>query len=261
MTQINNWDELWRKRKRLYVYRNVLDAACRKFSNLGEARVLEVGCGRGITLLELARRGAHVVGLDYSSEAISICHEFRKRDLPPFTDAVFVQGDALRLPFAAESFDFVYSIGLIEHFEDPGLLLREQYRVLRPGGTLLVQVPQKYTVYTIIKKMMMRLGKWSYGGWETQFSGRELSQLVEQAGFDPRLSYGYGSFTLAAVRHLAAPTLEFAGMWRLGMKWRWLGAIKRNTSLDICLIAQKASSPAAPWSTFEEHPSLVSDLA
>jgi len=260
MGQINNWDELWRKRKRLYVYHNVLDAVSRRFPNLAQASVLEVGCGRGITLLELARRGARVVGLDYSSEAISICREFLKRDLPRSTDASFVQGDALRLPFSDETFDFVYSIGLIEHFDDPYLLLREQYRVLRPGGTLFVQVPQKYSVYTIIKKTMIRMGKWPYGGWETQFSRRELTNLVEHAGFDQQFTYGYGSFTLAAVRHLAAPTLDFASMWRFGLKWRWLRAIKRFTSLDICLVAKK-SSPTATCPTFEQQEFLVSDLA
>ena len=239
-----SWDDLWRRRKRIYVYANVLEAV-REVGDLREARILEVGCGRGITLLELARSGAWVVGLDYSPEAIATCKRFEERMERP-GGSVFLRGDAKQLPFAEGSFDFVYSIGLIEHFEDPGLLLAEQYRVLRPGGTLLVQVPQKYSLYTLVKKLLIWMGKWPYGGWETQFSGRELSELVVRVGFKPQLSYGYGSLTLAAVRHLAVPTLDFAKMWRVGMKWPWLRAAKARTALDLCLVARKIPHATTP---------------
>jgi len=45
-----------------------------------ERAVLEVGCGRGATLLELARRGATVVGLDYSEEALAVCKALESRN-------------------------------------------------------------------------------------------------------------------------------------------------------------------------------------
>ncbi len=229
----------------MYVYRNVLEAVAREIGDPRGARILEVGCGRGITLLELARCGARVVGLDYSAEAIAVCRRFEER-MELSGGSVFVRGDAKQLPFAEESFDFVYSIGLIEHFEDPGLLLAEQYRVLRPGGTLFVQVPQKYSVYTLIKKLLIRMGRWPYGGWETQFSERELSDLAVKAGFEPQLCYGYGSFTLAAVRHLVAPTLDFGRMWRVDMEWPWLRAAKARTALDVCLVARKSPHSMTP---------------
>lgn len=252
----SSWDILWRQRKRFYVYRNVIEAAS-SLGDLSASRILEVGCGRGVTLLELARRGAQVTGLDYSSEAMAVCREFCG-ELDLSAHATFVQGDAFNLPFSGDSFDFAYSVGLIEHFRDPAPLLAEQYRVLRPGGTLLLQVPQKYSPYTVTKKTLMRLGKWPYGGWETQFSRRELTRLVASVGFEPQLLYGYGSFLLAMMRHFALPNLEFAGMWRTGMRSGWLRPLKANTALDLCLIARKPVHAVSVKPTEEE--SLVTEL-
>jgi SAM-dependent methyltransferase len=252
-----SWDDLWRQRKRLYVYRNVVEAAS-SLGTLNGLRILEVGCGRGVTLLELARGGAQVTGLDYSPEAMAVCHKFCG-ELNLSAHATFVQGDAFNLPFSSNSFDFVYSVGLIEHFENPAPLLTEQYRALRPGGTLFVQVPQKYSLYTVAKTTLMRFGKWPYGGWETQFSRRELAALVANVGFEAQLSYGYGSFLLATIRHLAIPNLDFGNTWRLGMRSTFLRAIKANTALDLCLIASKPTLRLDPISADEDADVLVAE--
>ena len=237
------WDALWRSRKRLYVYRNVLNAAQSFLGDLSGRTALEVGCGRGATLLELARHGAHVVGLDYSEEALTFCRELHSRTRVA-GNVAFLNGDAARLPFGEGAFDFVYSVGLIEHFRDPMQILAEQQRVLRPGGFLLVQVPQKYSLYTVVKKVMMHLGKWPYGGWETQFSDKEISKLVRNSGLQPEQVYGYGSFLLAAIRHTFAPNLDFGVMWRNGSELKTLRAVKSKTALEICVVAMKKAVPA-----------------
>jgi len=234
------WDELWRTRKRLYVYRNVLKTAEHFLRGVENKSILEVGCGRGATLLEFARKGSNVVGLDYSNEALDMCKALETRN-GTTGRATFVNGDAGKLPFLAESFDFVFSVGLIEHFENPAGILLEQQRVLRTGGYLLVQVPQKYSLYTALKKVLIRLGKWPYGGWETEFSSGEISGLVMDAGLKPQSVYGYGSFFLAAARHALMPTLDFGMMWRNGTELKVVRAIKARTALDICVVAQKIS--------------------
>jgi len=233
-----SWDELWRHRRRFYVYRNVVKIAEEFLGGLPGRRVLEVGCGRGATLLELARKGANVVGLDYSEEAIAVCRKLA-RESNTANRAEFVNADAQKIPFSEESFDFVFSVGLIEHFEDPTETLSEQYRVLRKGGICLVQVPQRYSFYTFLKKMLIRLGKWPYGKWETQFSDKEISTLVREAGLEPHYVTGYGSFILAAVRHTFAPTLDFGMMWRNGTELAMIRAVKAKTALDICVVARK----------------------
>jgi SAM-dependent methyltransferase len=234
-----SWDKLWRNRKRLYVYRNVVKAAESFLGGVEGRSILEVGCGRGATLLEFARRGANVVGLDYSEEALVVCRAHEARG-GIAGRATFVNGDATKLPFRAESFDFVFSVGLLEHFQDPRTILAEQQRVLRTGGYLLVQVPQKYSLYTGLKKMLIRLGKWPYGGWETEFSDREISGLVSEAGLEPKYIYGYGSFFLAAVRHSFLPTLDFGMFWRNGTELDVIRAVKVKTSLEICVVAKKS---------------------
>lgn len=237
----DSWDELWQRRKRLYVYRNVIESGEKYLGGVRGRSVLEVGCGRGATLLEFARRGANVVGLDYSDEALAICRALERRN-GIAGQATFVNGDAMKLPFPAESFDFVFSVGLIEHFENPSALLAEQYRVLRKCGFLLVQVPQKYSLYTALKKVLIRLGKWPYGGWESQFSEREISALVSDAGLEPQSVYGYGSFFLAAMRHAFLPTLDFGMLWRNGRELDWIRVVKAKTALEICVVARKGQS-------------------
>jgi len=237
----SSWDALWRRRKRLYVYRNVVKIADDFLGGLTGRTVLEVGCGRGATLLELAKRGADVVGLDYSDEAIRVSRGLAGQ-AQPRGKVVFIAGNAQKMPFSDGSFDFVFSVGLIEHFEDPMEVLAEQYRVLRPGGFCLVQVPQKYSLYTVVKKALIRVGKWPYGGWETEFSDREISALVREAGLEPRYVTGYGSFFLAAVRHTFIPTLDFGMMWRNGTELAAIRAVKAKTALDICVVARKTGA-------------------
>lgn len=234
----DRWDKLWQRRKRLYVYRNVIEAGEHYLGGVQGRSILEVGCGRGATLLEFAKRGANVVGLDYSDDALAVCRSLEKQN-GITGHATFLNGDASKLPFPAESFDFVFSVGLIEHFENPMAVLAEQYRVLRKSGFLLVQAPQKYSLYTVLKKMLIRMGKWPYGGWETEFSEREISALVSDAGLEPESVYGYGSFLLATMRHVFLPTLDFGMMWRNGSELDWIRAVKAKTALEICVVARK----------------------
>lgn len=101
-----------------------------------DSMVLDVACGRGESARVLAARfGCHVVGVDYSSENIDrasvlavdagLSHQVR-----------FVQGDAERLPFAAESFDVVICECSLCVFPNLEIALQEFRRVLRPGGRL-----------------------------------------------------------------------------------------------------------------------------
>jgi SAM-dependent methyltransferase len=140
------------------------------------ARVLEVGCGSGIDSYYLAERsGAEHVGLDVADTSIDLGRKLGRF----FSSTVeYVQGDARRMEFEDESFDLVFSQGFLEHFADPVPLIEEQLRVLAPWGSLVIDVPQRYSLYTLIKHHKMRRGTWRWG-WEREFSAGEMRRLAD----------------------------------------------------------------------------------
>ncbi len=149
-------------------------------------RVLEVGAGTGRDSVALAERGAHVVVVDYVPQSLAIVREnARRRGVP----VAVVCADARRMPFRDDTFDACFHAGLLEHFREPNDLLRENARVVTRGGVLLVDVPQRFHLYTIAKHILIALGKW-FAGWETEYSIGELERLVARQGFRIESSYG-----------------------------------------------------------------------
>jgi SAM-dependent methyltransferase len=148
-------------------------------------RVLEVGSGSGRDSAALARDGARVFLLDASAGALDLAGRadagFRGRSL--------VRGDALHAPFPEAAFDLVFHQGLLEHFPDPLPLLRENRRILRPGGILLVDVPQTFHPWTALKKTLIAFDRW-FAGWETQYTAGGLERVLRRAGFEPVTTYG-----------------------------------------------------------------------
>lgn len=113
----------------------VVDAFLDRYLDHGRAlRILDAGCGTG-GMLERLRRYGRVVGVDVADEALALC---RRRDL-----TALARGSIERLPFASDSFDLLVSFDVIYHkaVEDDLLALREFWRVLKPGGLMVVRVP------------------------------------------------------------------------------------------------------------------------
>jgi ubiquinone/menaquinone biosynthesis C-methylase UbiE len=150
------------------------------------ARVLEVGAGSGRDTLGLVRAGAVGVVLDYSPASLELVREQARR----LGLAVhLVQADALAMPFRDGTFEVVFHQGLLEHFRDPQPLVLENARITRRGGRVVVDVPQTFHLYTVMKKILIALGVW-FAGWETQFTPGGLERCLRRAGLDVRRSYG-----------------------------------------------------------------------
>jgi SAM-dependent methyltransferase len=185
-----HWDEFWSSSPETAdVYANdgrLVEFLLSRLDVKGK-RVLEVGAGTGRDSLALAKAGAHVVTIDYSDQSLRIIRDVAGSELG------IVCGDALSLPFADRSFDIVFHQGLLEHFRRPLELLCENHRVLCPGGYLLVDVPQRWHYYTLMKHALMAVNRW-FAGWETEFSAGELASLMRQAGFELTGEYGTNLF-------------------------------------------------------------------
>jgi ubiquinone/menaquinone biosynthesis C-methylase UbiE len=100
------------------------------------ANVLEVAPGPGYLAIELARLGFHVTALDISRSFVEIA---RRNARQAAVGVDFRQGDAASLPFDAESFDLVVCQAAFKNFTRPVSALDEMHRVLRRGGTAVIQ--------------------------------------------------------------------------------------------------------------------------
>jgi SAM-dependent methyltransferase len=141
-------------------------------------RVLEVGAGSGRDSVALASEGAIPFILDYSMASLETARRVaRRHGVQPH----LIRADALRLPFRDGAFDALFHQGLLEHFRDPMPLLQENVRALAPGGLVLVDVPQRWHPYTLLKHAMIATGTW-FAGWETEFTIGQLERLLGRAG-------------------------------------------------------------------------------
>jgi ubiquinone/menaquinone biosynthesis C-methylase UbiE len=105
------------------------------------AHILEVAPGPGYLTIEMARLGRyHLTGLDISHTFVTLAQE-SARQAGVVVD--FQLGDAARMNFADESFDFIVTQAAFKNFSQPERAIAEMYRVLRPGGTALIQDMRK----------------------------------------------------------------------------------------------------------------------
>lgn len=161
---------------------------CMKGLNRSPLNVLEIGSGTAIDSYILAESTkANFVGIDISLPSLQVA----SRCATYFARAIgLAAGDATRLPFADAAFDIVFSQGVVEHFKDPDAMMREQERVMKPDGVLIINVPQKRTGYTRFKHREMERGTWPWG-WETEYSPGQLRRLGAAYGLRAIAAIGY----------------------------------------------------------------------
>jgi ubiquinone/menaquinone biosynthesis C-methylase UbiE len=113
------------------------------FDQFGGARLLEIGCGMGTDLLQFARSGARCTAIDLTPRSIEIT---RQRFALYGYDGSFMISDGEVLPFRSESFDVVYSNGVLHHTPDTAGAIREVHRVLRRGGTAKIMLYHRHSL-------------------------------------------------------------------------------------------------------------------
>jgi SAM-dependent methyltransferase len=154
------------------------------FQSARGLKVLEIGCGLGTDGAQFAEAGADYTGVDLTEAAVELARKgFELFSLP----GKFQTADAEDLDFAAESFDLVYSHGVLHHTPETGKAIREIHRVLRPGGRALVMLYHRgsynYRVnISVLRRAGAHLLKWEAGvNLINKITGEPLDSLRRHA--------------------------------------------------------------------------------
>lgn len=126
--------------------------------HLVEARVLEIGCGRGGLSVRLAGHGAaHVIAADFSPTAVDMASRlFEEEGLANVTARV---DDIMGIGSPDDAFDLVVSSETIEHVPDPARAVAELHRVLRPGGHLFLTTPNYMSIAGLHRAWLRSTGR------------------------------------------------------------------------------------------------------
>ena len=165
----------------------------------GDQKILEVGCGVGTLVYELTQKGFSVIGTDISREAI----EFGRKKFPGLP---LEAGPAQRLDFPEAAFDLVLSFDVFEHIPQIDQHLEEVRRVLRPGGSYLLQTPNKLSnvIFETLRSRSL--------GWRryhpSLHTPRQLARRLERHGFAAQFvkMNTMNEYSLQKLRKVGLPT-------------------------------------------------------
>jgi SAM-dependent methyltransferase len=177
----------WFPHLELYPSRARLEAIIKEHtSDLCGKIVLDYGCGRGEESLAFLRRGAEKVhGIDISPVYIKYAAQCAREAGFPEHRHEFHVMDAHSLDFPGESFDLVSGCAILHHL-DADIALREIYRVLKPGGRVLLYEP---LADNPLLKLFRLLTPHARTKDEKAFSGKDIVRLLRQEDWDAELAY------------------------------------------------------------------------
>lgn len=186
-THKESWESIWKRQ-------NIISGAVnsgRSFYNsfftrlfrkhvTKDSSLLELGCGTSTLTLSFAPELRELIGLDISPESVRISRELAQAK--GVTNATFVLGNCLDVPYK-DRFDLVWSQGLMEHFDDPVAVAREHFKAVKPGGTVLISVPYRWSYFTLWyavtrPRFLRRLWPWTEQTFFTKKRLREIGALI-----------------------------------------------------------------------------------
>ncbi|MFH1832159.1 MAG: class I SAM-dependent methyltransferase [bacterium] len=161
-----------------------------QFTRFHNKKVLEVGVGAGTDFVQWVRAGTQAHGVDLTQEAIdNVQHRLRLYNL----DACDIRvADAEKLSYETNSFDLVYSWGVIHHSPDTIQCLREIIRVTKPGGTIKVMIYNRHSLFAFYRYLLSAL-----------FKGRPFKSF-KKVLFEDQESPGTKAYTQKEVRKILA---------------------------------------------------------
>ncbi len=214
-------------------------------------RVLDVGCGAGVTARALAAAGHTVSGVDLAPEMIA-----RARGSTAQQGAVqadlrleFNVASALALPYASASVDVLLALGLLANLPDAGQGLAELRRVLKPGGLLLLTMPNLLAL-DVLLALPLSLPLFANATplrRPLRRAGNLGRRLAGRATKDPdAIRFGYSvlpwlfadTLRLQGFRNIQVQALAYGPLMPLGV-WRLGEAEARRVSEWCCVAAQR----------------------
>ncbi len=154
----------------------------------GDEQVLDLGCGTGNYSMFMAERGLKVTGMDISEHMLE---KARKKSERKGLDINFVEGDIQNLPFPDNSFDLIVSVTVFEFIPEPSAAAREAWRVLKPGGRLIIGVLGDNSPWT---KLYQKAGRDenSVFHYAIFYSPEKLMELLPEQKGDYEIGLHFG---------------------------------------------------------------------
>ena len=181
--------------------------------------LLDIGCGRGEFLRGFIECGAKGFGVDQTDAAKKYC---------PSAELRLANLENEPLPYGDDTFDVVYSKSVVEHFYYPEKLVREMYRVLKPGGLVITLCPDwEFNIRNYFEDFTHR----------TPFTVTSLHDILVMNGFD--------RVTVERFRQL--PVL-----------WTGIGRVLMPIAEMTRLLAPRALKPVSKWVRFSKEIMLLS---
>ena len=237
--------------------RNAAINALRRNGFPTNGAVIEIGCSSGFLLQDLKREFPHaeIVGADIVVKPL----ERLGASLPGIP---FVQMDLLQCPFAEQQFDAVIALNVLEHIEDDAAALTKMAGLLKPGGILILEVPQGPALYDYYDAYLRHFRRYGKKGLAAKIAAAGLQlQKLDFLGFIPyppfwavkklnRLRFG--------LRGEKSPRIE-------EMVREQIKVTAKSKILEICFsvekaLAQKISFPVGIRCTVVARPNASNDV-
>ena len=147
---IKKWDRIYKQQLKTGSYRKDYEFEQRVYlkdtlrqifdaKKIKNTIYLEIGCGPFFVGPHIAKKCKLIIGIDYSENALKVAEKILEKY--KVKNYLLIQADILKIPIKENKVDLVYGGGVIEHFKDTEVCIRELFRILKKGGISFNTVP------------------------------------------------------------------------------------------------------------------------